>query len=416
MLSEVVASGFQPKVPQTIEETGLNSSLLLDLILRHAFFEGTLTLETLAYRTRLSPTIVRSFYRHLLKEQLCDTRAMVGEDYEISLTARGRAMAEVALKKGQYSGPAPVPLQEYNRSVSEQAIHPTVTAESLRWALRDLVLPDRVISELGAALVTGGAILLHGPTGNGKTSIAERLYRIFSDTVCLPHAVEVSGQILTVYDALLHRPEEKQPDTLDPRWVLCRRPMVKVGGEMQSEMLEPRVDEITRICVAPLQMKANTGILLIDDFGRQRITPRELLNRWIVPLDRRTDVLSLWSGVTFEIPFEMIVVFATNLGLSDLAEDAFLRRLKNKIKIAPLSEELFRSLLAQVCQEKGVPCSAEIEDHITQQCLRHSPDGFRACYPTDIVTIMCGMAEFEQRSPGFSSSDVDRALQVYFGD
>jgi hypothetical protein len=415
VVTAVVANEFQPKVPQTIEETGLNRSLLLDLILRHAFFEGTLTLESLSERTRLSPTIIRSFYRHLLKEQLCDTRAMVGDDYEISLTARGRAMTEVALKKGQYAGPAPVPLLEYNQSISEQAIHLTVNAASLRRALQDLVLPDRVISQLGAALVTGGAILLHGPTGNGKTSIAERLHRIFNDSVVIPHAVEVSGQILTVFDPLIHRPEEKQPEALDPRWVLCSRPMVKVGGEMRADMLEPRVDDITRICVAPLQMKANTGILLIDDFGRQRITPRELLNRWIVPLDRRTDVLSLWSGVTFEIPFEMIVVFATNLGLGDLAEDAFLRRLKNKIKIEPLSEELFRSLLTRVCQEKGVPCGAEMEDHFTQQVLRHAPDGFRACYPSDIVSIMCGTAEFEQRAPGFSTSDVDRALQVYFG-
>jgi hypothetical protein len=132
-------------------------------------------------------------------------------------------------------------------------------------------------------------------------------------------------------------------------------------------------------------------------------------------LDRHTDVLSLWSGVSFEIPFEILVVFATNLGLGDLAEDAFLRRLKNKIKVEPLSEELFRSLLTRVCQEKGVPCGAEMEDHITAECLRHAPDGFRACYPSDIVTIMCGTAEFEQRAPGFSTSDVDRALQVYFG-
>jgi hypothetical protein len=415
MVSEAVAIGFQPRIPQTIEETGLNRTLVFDVILRHAFFEGTLTLEKLSERTKLSPTIIHAIYRQLLKEQLCDTRAMVGEDYEISLTARGRAMAEVALKKGQYAGSAPVPLVEYNRSITEQSLHFTVTAESLRRALWDLVLPDRVINEVGAALVTGGAILLHGPTGNGKTSIAERLHRIFNDSVCIPHAVEVSGQILTVFDSLIHRPEEKQPETLDPRWVLCSRPMLKVGGEMRADMLEPRVDDITRICVAPLQMKANTGILLIDDFGRQRITPRELLNRWIVPLDRHTDVLSLWSGVTFEIPFEVLVVFATNLGLNDLAEDAFMRRLKNKIKIAGLSEDLFRDLLERVCQEKGVPCTAEMEEHITRECLNHAPDGLRACYPGDIISIICGTAVFEQRAPVLTTGDIDRALQVYFG-
>ena len=409
-------SSFQPREAHHLEDTGLSLSSVLDLILKYTYLEGAMTLAKLMERSKLSSTIIHAMYRHIQKEQLCDTRAMVGDDYEISLSNKGRSMAEVAFKKSHYAGPAPVPLADYKQSVSAQAPEITLTAESLRAALSDLVLPENVIRELGAALMTGGAIMLYGSTGNGKTSIAERLPGIFGDDlIYVPHAVEVSGQIISVYDPLIHQTLNTYEHHVDPRWVLCRRPMVKVGGEMRADMLEPRVDEITRICVAPLQMKANTGILLIDDFGRQRITPRELLNRWIVPLDRRTDVLSLWSGVTFEIPFEIIVVFATNLSLSDLAEDAFLRRLKNKIKIEPLSEELFRSLLTRVCQEKGVPCGPEMENHLTQQVMVHAPDGFRACYPSDIVSIICGTAEFEQRAPGFSTGDVDRALQVYFG-
>jgi hypothetical protein len=406
---------FQQSEPQTIEETGLSHGLILDLLLRHAFFEGTITLGKLAERSKLSPPIVHGIYRYLLKEELCHTRTMVGNDYEISLTARGRAMAEVALKKGQYAGPAPVALKDYNRSVTEQALHLRVTAESLRAALSDLVVPEHVIRSLGAALVTGGAILLHGPTGNGKTSLGERLHRVFTDSVLIPYAVEVAGQILTVFDPLLHRPEAEQPERIDPRWVLCPRPMVKVGGEMRAEMLEPMVDEVTRICIGPLQMKANMGILLIDDFGRQRITPRDLLNRWIVPLDRRTDVLSLWSGVSFEMPFEMLVVFATNLPLSDLAEDAFMRRLKNKIAIEPLSPGLFRELLQRVCREKGIPCSWEMENYVAEACGKYSPDGLRACFPRDIAELLCGTAIFEQREPALTRDDVDQVLKVYFG-
>jgi len=413
-MSLIERAAFQPRMPRSIEETGISQGLILDLLLRQAFFEGIVTLGTLSDRSKLNPAIVHWAYRYFLKEQLCETRAMVGNDYEISLTSRGRSMAEVALKKGQYAAAAPVSLKDYNASVTEQAIHVSVTAASMRSALSDLVLPDHVIRSLGAALVTGGTILLYGPTGNGKTSIAERLHRIFHDPVWIPYAVDVSGQILTVFDPLVHEAEKEQPQ-MDSRWVLCQRPMVKVGGEMRAEMLEPIVDEVTRICTGPLQMKANTGILLIDDFGRQRITPRELLNRWIVPLDRRTDVLSLWSGVSFEIPFEVLVVFATNLALSDLAEEAFMRRLKHKIKIEPLSADLFKNLVQKVFQRQSIPCTPETEEYIAEQCAKHSPEGLRACFPRDIADIICGTAVFEQRKPSLSQEEVDRALNVYFG-
>ena len=403
---------FRPAETHTLEDTGLSYGLVLDLVLKHAFFEGTVTLKRLAERTKLNAPIIHSMYRHLQKEQLCDTRSMVENDYEISLTTRGRAMADVALRKSQYAGPAPVTLTDYSRAVSTQAIRLNLTADILRSALGDLVLPENVIRELGAGLVSGGTTILYGSTGTGKTSIAERLHRVFHDLVYIPYAVEVAGHILTVYDPLIHRAEKDEP--IDPRWVLCRRPMVKVGGEMGPEMLDVRVDEVTRICIGPIQMKANNGILLIDDFGRQRITPRELLNRWIVPLDRRMDVLSLWSGVSFEIPFELLVVFATNLSLSDLAEDAFLRRLKNKIKIDPLREDLFRELLRRVCRDKELPCTPEIEAYLSKECLKHSPEGLRGCYPADLLAIICGLAAFEQRQPTLEKGDVDHALNVYF--
>jgi predicted ATPase with chaperone activity len=265
---------------------------------------------------------------------------------------------------------------------------------------------------LGTALVTGGAILLYGETGNGKTSIAERLQKLFNDSVYIPHAVEISGHIIAVFDPQIHQSQESQP-SVDARWVQCRRPMVKVGGELTSEMLEARVDEVTRIGVAPLQMKANNGIMLIDDFGRQRIAPRELLNRWIVPMDRRVDLLSL-SGMSFEIPFEVLVVFATNLLVSDLAEDAFLRRLKNKIKVESLSEDLFKELTRRACRMKGLPLTPDIEEYFVQECSKYAKGQLRACFPLDITAIVSGMATFERRGSRLDKEDVDSALAVYF--
>jgi len=402
---------FHPEEAASLERTGLPRGLIVDLILKYAFFEGTITLAELIERSKLSPNIIHSIYQQLHQERLCESRSY--ED-RISLNSKGRGLAEIALKKSQYVGPAPVTLADYRRAVSAQTLRLNLTVDSLKSALKDLVLAESVLKELGAALQTGGTILLYGSTGNGKTSLAERLPRLFDDLVYVPYAVEVSGQIVTVFDTQVHQVESKGRGNADLRWLVCRRPMVKVGGEMRAEMLDTRVDEITRVCTAPLQMKANNGILLIDDFGRQRITPRELLNRWIVPLDRRKDILSTPSGVNFEIPFELLVVFATNLSLSDLAEEAFMRRLKNKIRIDPLSEDLFKELLRRVCDERQVPCNQEMEEHIVRQCLTHSPNALRACFPNDLITIACGVAAFERRRPSLERSSIDEAIRIYF--
>jgi hypothetical protein len=405
---------FQPREVHKIEETGLSNGMLTELVLKHVFFEGQALLRTLADRTKLSPGVILALFRQFQKEQLVETHGMVGEDYEISLTNKGRSMVDVALKKGQYAGPAPVTLPAYNQAVAKQGIPLKPSLERLRGALSDLVLPDHVIHELGTALVTGGTIMLYGETGLGKTSIAERLHRVFEDYVYIPYAVEVGSQVITVFDPLMHSPVEDESTHLDPRWVLCQRPMVKVGGEMRSEMLDPHMDDVTRICTAPLQMKANNGILLIDDFGRQRVSPRELLNRWIVPLDRRKDIMSMWSGVSFEIPFELVVVFATNLTLSDLAEEAFLRRLKNKIKMEAMPAELFDELVRRVCRQKNLALESGAEEYLRVACANHSSTGLRACYPEDIASTIVGMASFAERTAKMDRNSIDAAMKVYF--
>jgi predicted ATPase with chaperone activity len=410
-MHEINRNVFHPAEAATLEQTGLSRGLILDLVLKYAFFEGTITLAELIEKSKLGTAVVQALYRHLHDQRLCESRSY---ENRITLNSKGRDLAEVALKKSQYLGPAPVTLADYRRAVSAQRLRQTLTADSLKSALKDLVLPETVLKELGAALLSGGTIMLYGSTGNGKTSVAERLPRLYDDLVYVPYGVEVSGQILTVFDPLVHRPEGARQNCADPRWVACRRPMVKVGGELRVDMLDVRADEVTRVCTAPIQMKANNGILLIDDFGRQRITPRELLNRWIVPLDRGADVLSLPSGGSFEIPFEALVVFATNLSLSDLAEDAFMRRLKNKIKIEPLREDLFMELLRRVCRENQVECPPEMEEYLTAECLKHSPNALRACFPRDLMAIVRGIADFEHRKPSFDRRSIDEAMRVYF--
>ncbi len=405
---------FQPAAASTIKETGLPPGLVFELILKRIYIEGETSLQRLAEATKLEFEIVSSVFQRLRKEQLCEAKGLVGRDYELALSAQGLRMAEDAYRKNQYCGPAPVSLAEYCRAVQEQALHPHVTQESLAENLSDLVVSDEMVRALGTAIMTGGALFLYGPTGNGKSSISERLSRIFDDCVYVPFAVEVSGQILSVYDAVVHKAVADQPQDLDRRWVLCQRPLLTVGGELRAEMLEPRVDEVTRICLAPLSMLANNGILVIDDFGRQHIQPRELLNRWIVPLDRRIDSFSLWSGVRFTVPFEVMVVFATNLELDNLAEEAFIRRIKNKIKIDNLSPEMFGQIFRHECKQRGIDSSSEIEEYACRRCMECSPTGLRACYPRDLLDIVSGAAAFERREARLEKPDLENALRLYF--
>lgn len=405
---------FQPKAASRIEDTGLPWNLVFELILKRILLDGTTSLQRLAQDTMLDFEVVSYVFRRLQKDQLCEVKGLVGRDYELTLSTQGVRLAEEAFRKSQYCGPAPIPLADYSRAVREQALEPRVTQESLARHLSDLVVNDDVIRALGTAVMTGGAIFLYGSTGNGKTSISERLPRIFDDRVYVPFAVEVSGHILSVYDAVVHQAAADQPEDRDRRWVLCDRPFLNVGGELRAEMLEPKVDDVTRVCQAPLPMLANNGILVIDDFGRQRIAPRELLNRWIVPLDRKIDSFSLWSGIRFTVPFEVMVVFATNLELGQLAEEAFMRRIKNKIKIDAVSPETFVRILRQQCKQRSIQYNEQMEQYACRRCLEFSPQGLRACLPRDLLDIVCGAAAFEQRAARLEQTDLDEALKLYF--
>jgi len=405
---------FRPRSPVTLEDSGLNQNMLIDLMLKLTLLEGAATLSRLGHYMKVSMTIMDQLFRYFRREQLCEVKGMIGNDYELTLSAAGRKTAQDRYAISQYIGPAPVKLNDYCHAVKEQAAHHPVSRSMLAEVFFDLVLSDPMLDQIGPAILSSTTIFLYGPTGNGKTSIAERLVRIYKDYVYIPYAIEVEGQIVNIYDSVVHQALETQEDDVDPRWILCRRPCIAVGGELVPEMLELRFDETLGFYSAPLQMKANNGLFIIDDFGRQMINPRDLLNRWIVPLDRRVDFLSLRTGVKFPIPFETLVVFSTNLDPRQLADEAFLRRIQNKIKVDSITPEVFDKILERVCADHGIPFDQDSAAYLREKC---NPDGksvLRACYPRDMVRLLQSIAEYEQRPPELSRRDLERALNLYF--
>jgi len=270
------------------------------------------------------------------------------------------------------------------------------------------------LDQLGPSLISHQSLFLYGGTGNGKTSIAERILRIYKDTVLVPYAVEVDGHIITVFDPVVHRQVECDDELLDPRWAVCERPCITVGGELSADMLELRLDESTKVFISPCQMKANNGILIIDDFGRQVLSPRELLNRWIVPLDRRVDYLTLASGMKFQVPFEMMVVFSTNLDPYDLADEAFLRRIQTKVMVESVTADIFDQIFQRVVQAFQVSAEAGAAPYLRERCAAAGVECLRACYPIDIYKIVKAISEYEGRPVRLTRANIDRAVALYF--
>jgi hypothetical protein len=358
--------------------------------------------------------VVESLFHQVRQQQFLDVSGMVGNDYLFKLTQKGREHVAEASNLGSYAGPVPVSIDEYYRATRAQMARPSVTRARLSEVFSDLVIPDDLLDQVGPAVISHKSVFFYGPTGNGKTSIAERLVRIYTDTVVVPYALDVDRHIVTIFDPVVHRDLEVQDDTLDPRWVVCRRPCITVGGELVSSMLELRLDASTGIYAAPLQMKANNGIFVIDDFGRQVISPRELLNRWIVPLDRRVDYLTLSHGVKFQIPFELLVVFSTNLDPSQLADEAFLRRIHTKVFVDAVKPDAFDAIFERVLQGRRLPADPGSAESLRALCLEHAPNGLRACFPGDICDILVSICDYEQRPPRVSHTELERAVGLYF--
>jgi hypothetical protein len=407
-------SVFNPALPQTLQELGVPDSLVLDLVIRRLLIEGYSSLASLSRALRLSIPVVDSVFKHMRAQQLVEVKGMTGNDYNFILSQAGKQLASERFQVSQYAGACPVSLKEYNAATKAQSAKVQVDRRALRQAFSDLVVTDRMLDQLGPAIISQNSIFVYGPTGNGKTSLAERMLRVYQDAVLIPYAVEVDSQIISLYDPVVHQPLEHEDEDADQRWLLCKRPCIVVGGELIPSMLELRLDEASGIYAAPLQMKANNGILIIDDFGRQLMSPRDLLNRWIVPLDRRVDYLTLRYGVKFQIPFELMVVFSTNLEPSDLADEAFLRRIHNKIYVEAVDTGCFDQIFARVVQARGFQAESDSAEYLRKLCLREGRTELRACYPNDICTILNSIGRYEGRAPIMTKAEMERAAALYF--
>jgi len=408
------SAGFAPAVPQSYEELGIAQPLIMDLVLRRMLLEGYSTLAILSSKLKLAIPLIDQTFRMMRQQQLVEVKGMTGNDYNFSLSQSGRALAAERFQMTQYAGAAPVSLVDYTHATKAQSAHVQIDRRTLKAAFGDLVITDRLLDQLGPALISQSSIFVYGPTGNGKTSLAERMLRVYQDAILIPYALEVDNQIISLYDPVVHQKLQMDDPDIDPRWVLCKRPCIVVGGELIPSMLELRLDESSGIYSAPLQMKANNGIFIIDDFGRQLMSPRDLLNRWIVPLDRRVDYLTLRYGVKFQIPFELMVVFSTNLDPQDLADEAFLRRIHNKIYVEAVSQQTFDQIFERVVTARCVPHEPDSAEFLRKICLREGRTELRACYPTDLLNILASIGRYENRPVTMNKSDLERAAALYF--
>ena len=403
-----------PVIPDRLEDLGIPRSIVSDLILRYLWLHGAGTLGALHEALKLSFPLLEGVFHQFRQQQLLEVKGMTGNDYSFILTAAGRNLASARNEVCQYVGPAPVSIQDYARVVRAQAAKVRLSRESLRRAFEDLVMPDGLLDALGPSLIGHQSLFLYGGTGNGKTSIAERILRIYHDCVVVPYAVAVDGHIITLFDPVVHRQIPYSDDLLDPRWVVCERPCITVGGELSREMLELQLDESTRVFISPCQMKANNGILIIDDFGRQMLAPRDLLNRWIVPLDRRVDYLTLASGMKFQLPFELMVVFSTNLDPHDLADEAFLRRIQTKVLVENVSPDTFDRIFQRVVQTHQAPTEPGCAEYLRERCHASGAKHLRACYPMDVYKLVKAISEYEGRPVRMTKANIDRAVSLYF--
>ena len=403
-------------MPQCVEETGIRKNLLEDLALKTLFMQGELSLVELSEHMHISLAAIEEIFQVLRREQLCEVKGMSAGSHRIVASGPGKRRALELLTLNQYAGPAPVSLADYVAGICSQSVQETeVRPPAVERAFCHLVLSPEILERLGTAVVSGTSIFLYGPSGTGKTSIAESITNIYNDSVWIPYAVEVDGQIITVYDSGVHREVEMPAsDEYDKRWIRCRRPRVIAGGEMTQEMLDLQFSPISRFYTAPLQMKANNGVLVVDDFGRQRMGPEELLNRWMTPLDRRIDYLTLPGGRKFEIPFDLFVVFSTNLNPKDLVEEAFLRRIQNKIKIDHVSREQFTEIFHRVCDRLLIQFDAEVLDYVIELVTKELQQPLRPCYPRDILNQIFWAANYSGKEARLDRGTVDQACRNYF--
>lgn len=425
-----------PPAPKTLADTGLSRSFVYELVLRTVYNLGRPTGNEISRILGIPYQVLGAVLQEMRQRDLLDISGQsgIGEmNYEYMLKPpRGHQAAEDALGKSEYFGPAPVPFNRYLEAVNAQTIRSLhVTRQNIRQAFKDLVLTEGVLNEVGPAINSADSIFLFGFAGNGKTSIAERITRLLGDEIYIPYAIEADGQIIKYFDPIVHdRITSPQEDDLidfdnpfaaagsesnyDRRWIRVKRPTIIVGGELTLTMLDLAYNRYGKFYEAPLQMKANNGIFMIDDFGRQLVRPLDLLNRWIVPLEKHYDYLSTIVGNKLQIPFDVLLIFSTNLDPHQLADEAFLRRIKYKIEVKDPDEKQWRQIWALVSQQNNIPLDHDGLNYLLERWYRPVNRPLRMCHPRDILNQMIHIAAYNSERVAFTPDLLDAACESYF--
>lgn len=398
-----------PPAPRTVAETDLPFLFLVELAVKTLFLGGLLRMTEMAGRMKLSFSVLDPVIIYMRSEKLCEvSRAGSGGGTDADVCYRlsdlGRARGAEFLARCGYTGPAPVSLDSYRDMIAARSVSTMrIGRDAVHAGFGKIVVGPGILDQLGAAMNSGRAIFIHGPAGSGKTFLAERLSDLLRGEIAVPHAIYVGGEVVQVHDPVVHQAGTRDTGqdasfrraTGDARWVACRRPAVLTGGELSLDMLDLKFDHTTRYYQAPPHLKANNGIFIVDDLGRQRCAPEDLLNRWIVPMDRRVDFLSLHTGYKFEVPFDVIVVFSSNLPPAELGDGAFLRRIGYKVHVGPLAESDYKRIFMEACVCLGVPWDEDAFAWLVRERHLREERPLLACYPRDLLSQVRDRAAYE---------------------